>query len=66
MIDTCNVKICLLPFGGRVGGTPNVVISEEKCKTLHYQMMSIFSLAFDGMVDVAESEGEVDHRVIGI
>lgn len=42
------------------------MISEEKCEALDYQVMSILGLAFDGVVDVAQSKREADHRITGI
>lgn len=45
---------------------PNVVIAEQKGEALHDKIVSVFGLAFECVMKVCKSYGEVNHWVTRI
>ena len=63
VVRPCNVEIGFSLFGLYLGLMSQVVVGEQEYQSLRDQMMAVFRLAFERMLNVGQSYGQIDRWI---
>lgn len=66
VVSSPDVVLCLLPLRGDLGRSAYRVVLEEERKAQGEEEVAVVGLALEGLLEVANPDGEVDHGVLAV